>query len=301
MPSGDIVAGRRIAVVSVAASLALAIANVSAGLISHSTSVVAAGLEFAGDVLASLIVLLGMLVASRPPDEDHPYGHGRFEILAGLLVGLILVIAGIGISARALDKVGEVQQRPGVLAVWALAASIAVKSVLAWSKFRVGRRIGSAAVIADAWNDAVDLLSATAALGAVSLAIYDPQRFLSADLYGGFAVGVVVVLTGLLVVRDASLELTDTAPAAALLQQIRREAIEVPKVEAVEKCFARKTGLKYHVDLHIEVAPEMTVAESHYIAHKVQEHVLRTVPSVGGVLVHIEPAHGARIEPEGSD
>lgn len=301
MPSGDIVAGQRIALLSVVASFALALANVSAGLIARSTSVVAAGLEFAGDVLASLIVFFGMLMASRPPDEDHPYGHGRFEILAGLIVGFILVLAGIGIAARSLNKVGEAHAAPGALAIWSLAVSMAIKSSLAWAKFRVGRRIGSAAVVADAWNDTVDLLSAMAALGAVSLAIYDPDRFLAADSYGGFVVGVIVVLTGVRVVRDTSMELTDTAPAPGLLQEIRRQAIQVPKVEAVEKCFARKTGLQYHVDLHIEVAPEMTVAESHYIAHKVQDHVLRTVPSVAGVLVHIEPTPEGRIEAEGSD
>jgi cation diffusion facilitator family transporter len=301
MHSAELDAGRRIALLSVAASFLLALANVSVGLMSRSTSVVAAGLEFAGDVLASLIVFLGMLMASRPPDDDHPYGHGRFEILAGLLVGLILVLAGFGISGRSLENVGEVHAPPGLMAIWSLAASMVVKSGMAWSKFRVGRRIGSAAVIADAWNDAVDILSAAVALGAVSLAIYDPARFLAADHYGGFAVGVIVVLTGIRVVRDTSLELTDTAPSAGLIQEIRRQAIQVPKVEAVEKCFARKTGLQYHVDLHIEVAPEMTVAESHYIAHKVQDHVLRMVPSVAGVLVHIEPTPGGRIEPEGSD
>jgi cation diffusion facilitator family transporter len=147
----------------------------------------------------------------------------------------------------------------------------------------------------------VDLLSALSAMGAVALTLYDPSRFLAADHYGGFAVGVIVVVTGIRVVRDTSMELTDTAPAAGLLQEIRSQAMRVPKVEAVEKCFARKTGLQYHVDLHIEVAPEMTVAESHYIAHKVQDHVLRTIPSIGGVLVHIEPTPEGRIHPEGSD
>jgi cation diffusion facilitator family transporter len=301
MPSANVADGRKIALVSVAASFALSVMNVGAGLAARSTSVVAAGLEFAGDVLASLIVFFGMLMASRPPDDDHPYGHGRFEILAGLLVGLILMLGGVGISARSLEKVGEVHSAPGSIAIWSLSLSVIVKSWLAWSKFRVGRRIGSAAVVADAWNDTVDILSSMAALGAVTLAIYDPARFLSADHYGGFAVGVIVVLTGIRVVRDASLELTDTAPAAGLLQEIRRQAMQVPKVEAVEKCYARKTGLQYHVDLHIEVAPEMTVAESHYIAHKVQDQVLRTVPSVAGVLVHIEPTPGGRIEAEGSD
>jgi cation diffusion facilitator family transporter len=96
-------AGRRWAIISIAGSSVLAILNTTAGLLSNSTSVTAAGFEFAGDVLASLIVFLGMLMASRPPDEDHPYGHGRFEILAGLLVGLILVLAGAVICVHSLS------------------------------------------------------------------------------------------------------------------------------------------------------------------------------------------------------
>lgn len=301
MAERPIDAGRRIAIVSVAASAVLAILNVTAGLFSGSTSVVAAGLEFAGDVLASLIVFLGMLMASRPPDEDHPYGHGRFEILAGLLVGLILMLAGIGICAHSLDKVGEVQRPPGAIAIWALVVSLVVKSSLSWVKFRVGRRIGSAALVADAWNDTVDLLSSSAALAAVVLAIYDPARFLPADLYGGFAVGIIVIVTGVRVVRDTSLELTDTMPAAHVLTQIKSIALEVPRVEGVEKCFARKTGLQYHVDLHIEVEPTLTVAESHYLAHKVQNRIVQRMPSVANVLIHIEPTPDGRIEGEGAD
>jgi cation diffusion facilitator family transporter len=178
---------------------------------------------------------------------------------------------------------------------------MAIKSTLAFSKFRVGRLIGSTALVADAWNDSVDLLSALAALAAVALTLSDPERFALADHYGGFVVGVIVVLTGLRVVRDSSLELADTMPAPHLLAEIKRIATQVPRVENVEKCFARKTGLQYHVDLHIEVEPTLTVAESHYIAHKVQEHIVRNVPSVADVLIHIEPTAEGRIEPEGSD
>jgi cation diffusion facilitator family transporter len=301
MAESAIEGGRRIAIVSVGASACLAIFNVTAGLLSRSTSVVAAGLEFAGDVLASLIVFLGMWVASRPPDEDHPYGHGRFEILAGLLVGLILVLAGFAISVNSLDKVGEAHAPPGLLAMWALVISMAVKSVLARSKFKVGKRIGSAALIADAWNDTVDLLSSLTAFAAVGLTLYDPERFLAADHYGGFAVGIIVVVTGVRVVRDTSMELTDTMPAKHVMAEIRGVALEVPRVMGVEKCFARKTGLQYHVDLHIEVDPTMTVAESHYIAHKVQDRIVQRMPSVANVLIHIEPTPDGRIEGEGAD
>ena len=284
--------GRRIAILSVAASATLALANIAVGLFTGSTAVVAAGLEFAGDVLASLIVFLGMVIASRPPDANHPYGHGRFEILAGLLVGLILVLGGCGIAFRALEKVSEVHSPPVRAAAYPLVAAILVKAVLASVKFRTGRGIGSAALVADAWNDTVDILSAMVALIALGLTIHNPAEFLAADHYGGFAVGVIVILTGVRVVRDASMELTDTMPSDAVLGKIRNFALEVPGVEGVEKCFARKTGLQYHVDIHIEVDPSLTVATSHAIATDVRQHLRRRVPAVADVLVHIEPSDG---------
>lgn len=289
MSNDPLQSGKRLAAISIAASIVLALSNIAAGLLSRSTSVLAAGLEFTGDIFASVIVFLGMWMAARPPDEDHPYGHGRFEILAGLLVGILLVLAGAGICFYSFNRLIGGSPPPAVGGIWVLFASIAVKGVLATSKFRVGNRIGSAALIADAWNDTVDILSAAVALGAVSLTLHDPAMFPHADVAGGGVVGVIVVLTGLRVVRDATMELTDTMPDAALLQRIRTAAFAVPGVEGVEKCFARKTGLRYHVDIHIEVDPGMTVAQSHGIAHEVSEHVGRTVDCVAGVLVHIEP------------
>lgn len=280
------------AAVSIAASAALSIANVWAGLLGGSTSVTAAGAEFAGDVLASTIVLLGMLAAAKPPDEDHPYGHGRVETLAGLAVGVILAAGGASICFQSLQRVGEKHPPPAAFALCALAVAAVAKSALSYGKFRVGRRIRSAALVADAWNDAVDILSATAAAAAVGLTIYDPSRFLTADHYGGFAVGLVVVYSGLRVARDASLQLMDTMPDPALMEQIRAVAMTVPNVRGVEKCFARKTGLQYHVDLHLEVDPDITVRESHEIATQVRIVIKETMDSIADVLVHVEPAPG---------
>lgn len=287
---GRLRTGRRVAAISVAGSAVLAATNIVAGLLARSTSVVAAGVEFAGDVLASLIVLVAMLVASRPPDANHPYGHGRFEILGGFLVGLILLAGGAGICAVSLQRVGEIHPPPASFAIWPLIGSMAVKSALAMMKFRAGRSIASAALVADAWNDSVDILAAGAALVALGLTLFDPTQFLDADHYGGFAVGIVVAVTGLRVVRDTTLELTDAMPGGRIVEQIRRLAREVDGVAGVEKCYARKTGLQYHVDLHIEVDPLMTVARSHEIAHEVQMHVRRSLPAVADVLVHVEPA-----------
>jgi cation diffusion facilitator family transporter len=179
---------------------------------------------------------------------------------------------------------------PASFAIWPLAAAIVAKAILATTKFRYGRRIGSAALVADGWNDAVDILSGGAALTALGLTLYDPVRFLAADHFGGFAVGLIVISIGLRVARDTSLDLMDTMPPAPFLDRVRAAAARVDGARGVEKCWARKTGLRYHVDLHLEVDPAISVAESHGIAEQVRHQIRRDVADVADVLVHVEPS-----------
>ena len=282
--------GRRLALASVIVSALLAALNLAAGVASHSTSVVAIGAELAGDVLASSVVLVGLLVAARPPDANHPYGHGRLETVAGLFVGFVLMAGGAGIAWRAVTESGAATLPPTWGAAAVLVVTMAVRGVMAGRKFRVARQIGSLALRSDAWNDAVDILSAVAAFVAVLLTRFSPDRFADADRYGAAIVGAIVVLTGLRVARAATLDLADTMPESTMLAEVERVALGVQGVEAVEKQYARKTGLRYHIDLHVEVDPEMTVRESHRIAHEVQRAVCERLSWVAGVLVHVEPA-----------
>jgi cation diffusion facilitator family transporter len=143
-------------------------------------------------------------------------------------------------------------------------------------------------------NDSVDILAALGALTAVGLAMYDAERFLAADHDGGFAIGLIVILTGLRVLRDASLELMDTMPSGAMIDRVRSEALSVPGVRAVDKSYARKTGFKYHVDIHIEVDPTLTVAASHVIAGQVRSRLRDELGWVADVLVHVEPTRDDR-------
>jgi len=281
--------GQRVAVVGMAVSAVLAVAKIAAGLAGHSTAAVSDGCESAGDVFASGFVLLGLTLAARPPDEEHPYGHGRIETLAGLLIGLVLTAAGVLISAASLERLGQPRLPLEAFVVWPLAASAVAKAGLASFKFRYGHKLRSAALTADAWNDTMDIVSALAALGAVGLTLAYPARFLNADRYGGIAVGLIVVFTGVRVARDTALQLIDTMPDPRRMDEIRAAAATVAGVRGVEKCFARKTGLRYHVDLHLEVDPEMTVRRSHDIAHQVQLRIKEKLDWVADVLVHVEP------------
>jgi len=282
--------GQRVAIAGMVVSGALAIVKIVAGVTGHSTAVVADGLEAGGDVFASGFVLLGLTLAARPADENHPYGHGRAEILTGLLIGLALAAGGALISYDSLRRLGQPRLPLAGYVVWPLIASVLAKTALASVKFHYGRKIRSAALTADAWNDTKDTGSAMAALIAVELTLSNPVRFFNADRYGGFIVGLMVVSVGVRVVRETALQLMDTMPDEGLMKQIRAVASTVPGVRGVEKCYARKTGLRYHVDLHLEVDPEITVRQSHEIAHNVRYQVREQLDWVADVLVHVEPA-----------
>jgi cation diffusion facilitator family transporter len=282
--------GQRVAATGMLVSGALAVIKIAAGMSGHSTAVVADGLESAADVIASGFVLFGLTLAAKPADDNHPYGHGRAETLTGLLIGLVLMVGGALISWNAIRRVGQPHEPLAAFVVWPLLISLAAKTGLATLKFRYGKKLQSDALTADAWNDATDTVSAIAALIAVGLTLMDRARFAEADRYGGFVVGLIVISAGIRVARETAMQLMDTMPDPRLIAQIREAAFAVPGVRGVEKCFARKTGFKYHVDLHLEVDPDMTVRQSHELAQEVRVHIRERLDWVADVLVHVEPA-----------
>ena len=282
--------GQRIAAIGMGISATLAALKIFAGIRGNSTAVLADGLESASDVLASGVVLLGLTVAAKPADHDHPYGHGRAETLSGLLIGLALTAGGALISYHSIQQLGKPHEELAPWVIWPVVASLAAKGILSGYKFRAARKLGSDALRADALNDAVDTLSAMVALAAAGIYLLNPARFADADRYGGFLVGLIVIGVGVRVARETTRQLMDTMPDEAHMAQIRAAAAAVPGALGVEKCFARKTGLRYHVDLHLEVDPEMTVWRSHEIAHEVRMKIVESLDWVADVLVHVEPA-----------
>ena len=201
--------GRQIALVSVSVGVILAIAKIWIGLHAGSASLVSDGLEAAGDVLSSGIVYAGLWLASKPPDYEHPYGHGRYETLAGLAVGTILLLAGIIIFWHGLRHLSE---RTAVesYALYPLAAAVILKTALSAVKFRAAKRIASIALDADAWHDITDLLSTTVAVISITFTLVDPLRFGAADHLGGMLIGIIVFFLSVQVVRRTVVQLVDT-------------------------------------------------------------------------------------------
>ena len=282
----------RAASLSIYVAALLAAVKIVIGWKGHSVAVISDGIENAADLVTSGLVWLGLWIAAKPADQDHPYGHGRFETLSGLAVGMFLAAVGAGICIRSFIGAGG-SDVPHLFAIWPVIASIGLKSGLAIWKWRLGKRTGSTALQADSKHDLVDILSGGVALVAVLLAIFG-AGMQWADHYGGVVIGIVVIFMGLSVIRETVLQLVDTMPDDRQMKQIRAAALRVPGALAVEKCFARKTGLRYHVDLHLEVDPHLSVLESHDIAHQVRVAVVEDLDWVEDVLVHVEP-HLARV------
>jgi len=282
---------KRVTVIAMAVSGTLSAAKLIVGWIAHSTAVFADGLENAGDLFGSALVLYALYIASNPPDSDHPYGHGRSETIAGLAVGVLLGASGLAICFESVRRLHVRTELPHLFAIWPMIASIVVKTGLSVGKFRFGRRLGSAALTADAWHDGIEIVSGVVALLALGLTLYDPEHFSAADHLGGFAVGLIVIFTALHVVRDTSDELMDAMPSQRRIGRIRDVALSATGVKGVEKVYARKTGLQYHVELHLEVDPHMTVQDSHELAKRTRFLIREKLDWVADVVVHVEPFH----------
>jgi len=287
-----LILAKRVTAIGMAASGLLSLTKLFLGWIAHSTAVFADGLENMGDLFGSGLVLYALFVASKPPDKEHPYGHGRSETIAGLAVGFLLAASGIGICYESIIRLRTATEIPHFYAVWPMIASIVVKTGLSTGKFAFGKRLQSAALLADAWHDGVEIISGLVALGALGLTLYDPTHFTAADHWGGFAIGVIVLFTAFHIVRDTSDELMDAMPNDERIGRIRQVALSAHGVAGVEKTFARKTGLQYHVELHLEVDPQMTVQASHDLATATRFLIREKLDWVADVVIHVEPFSG---------
>jgi cation diffusion facilitator family transporter len=278
-----------LASLSIGVGIALAALKLAAGYYGNSLSVLADGVESAGDVVASLILWIGLRIASRPADDNHPYGHGRFEILAGQAIGMFLGLSGAWLIWGAWSRIGMPNESPNPLAIWTLVISIAVKLFLAQWKKRRAHSLGSAALDADAKNDWLDVVSGLTAMLCLGLTLWQPNTFRDADAWGGALVGCLVVLLGMQVLSDSSYALLDTMPEGHRLEEIKAVALAVEGAWGIEKVHARKTGFQYHVDLHLEVNPNSTVYQAHQVGGAVRRRIREEVPWVADVLIHIEP------------
>ena len=279
----------RSTVLGILVNLGLSVSKISAGTLGHSFALVADGLESGADVLSGLVVLVGLKIAVKPPDTDHPYGHGKAEPIAALCVGLFLVTAAIAIMVESIHEIRTPHRLPAPYTLVVLAGVLIIKELLFRHVGNVGNSIGSLAVKSDAWHHRSDAITSAFAFFGISIALLGGPRWEMADAWAALGAAVVILYNAWNQLRPAVLELADIAPDPEIRTRVREVAARVPGDLGLDKCLARKMGFNFYVDLHIIVDGGLPVREGHHIAHRVEDAVLRELPQVSEVLVHVEP------------
>jgi cation diffusion facilitator family transporter len=279
--------GLRSSLVAIVLNLSLALIKCLTGLIGHSFALLADGIESFLDVISSSVVYWGLRLAIKPPDKDHPYGHGKADPIAAAVVGVAMIAAAVGIAAESINLIRTPHKLPHAYTLWVLLCVFPIKALLSRYVAGVGEKIESSALRGDAWHHLSDAITSGFAFIGISAALWtgDP----TADDWAALCAAPVILFGGWQQLRRPIAELLDTAPPPEIEAKVRRVAEGVQNVFGVEKCFVRKVGFRYYVDLHVVVRGDLTVREGHLIAHAVADQVRETVAKIAEVLVHIEP------------
>ena len=286
-PEQSVQRGLRSSLTGIVCNFVLASFKCVAGIAGHSFALVADGIESLSDVVSSSVVYFGLRFAIKPPDKDHPYGHGKAEPIAAVVVSLALIAAAILIGVESIILIRTPHPLPDAYTLWVLLAVVGVKVLLSRYVSSVGKGIDSAAVRTDAWHHLSDAITSGFVFVGISIALW--TRNAAADDWAALCASPVIMFNACRQLRAPFAELLDTAPAPRLELEVRSVASTVSGVIGLEKCHVRKVGFRYYVDLHIVVEGNLTVRQGHNIAHDVEDAVLQQVSQIAEVLVHVEP------------
>jgi cation diffusion facilitator family transporter len=281
--------GIRSAQAGILTNAALAVVKILTGLLGHSYALIADGVESATDVFSSLVLWRGLSVAARSPDREYPFGYGKAESLSAAVISLLLIGAAIGIALQAVREIITPHHAPAPYTLLVLVLVVAVKEALFRKVFVVGEEVDSPAVKADAWHHRSDAITSAAAMVGIGVALIGGPGWEPADDVAALFASAMILVNGTRLLRPAIQDLMDRAPDQVLLEDVVRVAKTVEGVLATEKVLARRLGGQYRVVLHVEAEPKLSLKEAHELGGRVRSRVVREVPSVMDVLVHMEP------------
>lgn len=281
--------GMKLALLGIAINAVLAVVKLLAGWFGHSYALIADGIESTLDIGGSFIIWGGLKVAAMPPDADHPYGHGKAEPMAAIIVALFVLAAALGLAAQSVREILTPHHAPAMFTLVVLAVVVITKESLYRLVMWHGNKTGSTAIKTDAGHHRADVLTSVAAFIGISIALIKGPGWEPADDWAAlFACGL-IAYNGFNLLKPGLNEIMDTAPPKGVEDEIRRVAASVQGVEYVERCRIRKMGVEFYVDLHVWVDGDISVHDGHRISHEVKDAVQQSNPAVADVLVHIEP------------
>ncbi|OUD34754.1 cation diffusion facilitator family transporter [Flavobacterium sp. FPG59] len=274
---------------SIVGNTTLAIIKGFAGFFGNSYALIADAIESTTDIFASFLVLFGIKYSNKPADENHPYGHGRAEPLITFLVVGFLITSATIIAYESIINIGTPHQLPKP---WTL---IVLGAIIIWKEysFRVVMKrsieTNSSSLKADAWHHRSDAITSVAAFLGISIALILGNGYEAADDWAALFASGFILYNSYLIFRPALGEIMDEHLYDDLIEHIREVSVQVDGILDTEKCFIRKAGMQYHVDLHATVNSNITVKEGHDLAHKLKDTLREQIPELGHVLIHVEP------------
>ncbi|MFN7021318.1 MAG: cation diffusion facilitator family transporter [Phycisphaerales bacterium] len=285
---------QRTALLGLAVNIALALVKLITGIVGNSYALVADAVESIADIAGSVVIWGGLHIGARPADENHPYGHGKAEALAAMVVASLVAVAGVAIIVKSIQMVLTPHASPAVFTLPVLVLVVVVKFTLARHTARIARAEGKDAVHVDAGHHLSDAITSAAAFIGIAAALIAKHiygmgdRWASADDWAAMLAGFIILFNGLRLARLPLRELMDAEP-TAVLADARRIALSIEGVRGLEKTRARTSGSRHYLDMHIEVDPAMSVADAHIITGKVKHAIRAAHPRIADVLIHVEP------------
>lgn len=264
------------------------------GFLSGSKALLADALHSASDIAGSIVVLFGVKIANKPPDQEHPYGHGKAENIASIIVAFLLIVVGIEISiSSSRIFLGVTPAAPGKLALVIIIISILIKEVLFHYKYHLGKKYNSSALISEAWHHRSDSLSSFAALLGIGSAIIGEYFNISLLLYGdaiaGIIVSIIVIKVGYDLAKESSLVIMEKVLDKESSQIYKQTVMTVDGVLRIDQMYARTHGSYVIIDIKVSVNPDITVKSGHDIAKEVKQTLLKKHKDIEDVLVHLNP------------
>ncbi|MCK4349088.1 MAG: cation transporter [Thermoplasmatales archaeon] len=283
-------AGRTVTLVGVLVNAFLILFKFLAGIYGHSQALIADAVHSVSDLFTDFVVLLGLRIGRKAPDEKHHFGHARIETLASAIVGLALIATALYLGIKAIWNIyHHIEYHPTWLALVGAGASIALKEALYHYTIHIGRCIKSSAIVANAWHQRSDALSSVAVLLGVAGASIKPSWHIL-DSYAALCVSFFIIKVGLEILWGALREFIDTAPQPEILSKIRQCSLSVDGVIDMHDLRARTSGGLHQMELHIVVNGRLTVTEGHLIAKAVESCLAKEIADLDRVIVHVDPA-----------
>lgn len=274
---------------SILGNISLALIKGLAGFFGNSYALIADAIESTTDIFASLFVLFGLKYANKPADENHPYGHGKIEPLVTFVVVSFLVTSATLIAYESIKHIQTPHKTPKSWTLIILGGIIIWKELSYRIVLKKGIETNSSSLKADAWHHRSDAITSVMAFIGISIALIFGEGYETADDWAALFAAAFILYNSYLIFRPALGEIMDEHRYDDLIAQIRIVSTTVEGILGTEKCFIRKTGMKYHVDLHAIVAGHISVAAGHDLSHKLKDTLRKEIPNLGHILIHIEP------------